>query len=70
MAQYALKAKLVDALASRSETENAWSKRLAGIKTTKDFNYTSIYDYSPKPKADNNDPQIAVIFADRCDQRR
>ncbi|WP_431296031.1 signal peptide peptidase SppA [Rahnella sp. PAMC 25559] len=63
MAQYALKAKLVDALASRSETENDMVKAFGWNKTTKDFNYTSIYDYSPKPKADNNDPQIAVIFA-------
>jgi protease IV len=63
MAQYALKAKLVDSLASRTEAENDMVKAFGWNKTTKDFNYTSIYDYSPKPKPDNNDPQIAVIFA-------
>ncbi|MFS7195083.1 signal peptide peptidase SppA [Rahnella inusitata] len=63
MAQYALKAKLVDSLASRTEAENDMVKAFGWNKTTKDFNYTSIYDYSPKPKSDNNDPQIAVIFA-------
>ncbi|MBF7955548.1 signal peptide peptidase SppA [Rahnella victoriana] len=63
MAQYALKTKLVDALASRTEADNEMVKAFGWNKTTKDFNYTSIYDYSPKPKPDNNDPQIAVIFA-------
>ncbi|MGV0085682.1 signal peptide peptidase SppA [Rahnella aceris] len=63
MAQYALKAKLVDALASRTEADNEMVKAFGWNKDTKDFNYTSIYDYSPKPKPDNNDPQIAVIFA-------
>ncbi|PKB89676.1 signal peptide peptidase SppA, partial [Ewingella americana] len=63
MAQYALKTKLVDALASRTEADNQMVKAFGWNKTTKDFNYTSIYDYSPKPKPDNNDPQIAVIFA-------
>lgn len=63
MAQYALKAKLVDSLASRTQAENEMVKAFGWNKTTKDFNYTSIYDYSPKPTPDNNDPQIAVIFA-------
>lgn len=63
MAQYALKAKLVDALASRTEADNEMVKAFGWNKDTKDFNYTSIYDYSPKPKTGNNDPQIAVIFA-------
>lgn len=63
MAQYALKAKLVDALASRNEADNEMVKAFGWNKDTKDFNYTSIYDYSPKPKTGNNDPQIAVIFA-------
>jgi protease-4 len=63
MAQYALKAKLVDTLASRTEADNDMVKAFGWNKDTKDFNYTSIYDYSPKSKPDNNDPQIAVIFA-------
>jgi len=63
MAQYALDSKLVDTLASRNEAESAMVKAFGWNKKAKDFNFTSIYDYSPKPEADNNDPQIAVIFA-------
>lgn len=63
MAQYALNSKLVDALASRNETENEMVKAFGWNKKAKDFNFTSIYDYVPKPKPDNDDPQIAVIFA-------
>jgi len=63
MAQYALKGKLVDVLASRNEADNDMVKAFGWNKQAKDFNYTSIYDYSTKPKPDNNDPQIAVIFA-------
>ncbi|MES4612926.1 MAG: signal peptide peptidase SppA [Ewingella sp.] len=63
MAQYALKAKLVDTLASRNEADNDMVKAFGWNKQAKDFNYTSIYDYSTKSKPDNNDPQIAVIFA-------
>jgi len=63
MAQYALKGKLVDVLASRNEADNDMVKAFGWNKQAKDFNYTSIYDYSTKPKLDNNDPQIAVIFA-------
>ncbi|MGC6386984.1 signal peptide peptidase SppA [Ewingella sp. S1.OA.A_B6] len=63
MAQYALNSKLVDALASRNEAENDMVKAFGWNNKTKDFNLTSIYDYSPKPKPDNTDPQIAVIFA-------
>ncbi|PKB87863.1 signal peptide peptidase SppA [Ewingella americana] len=63
MAQYALKSKLVDVLASRNEADNDMVKAFGWNKQAKDFNYTSIYDYSTKPKPDNNDPQIAVIFA-------
>lgn len=63
MAQYALDSKLVDALASRPEAESDMVKAFGWNKKSKDFNFTSIYDYSPKPQPDNNDPQIAVIFA-------
>jgi len=63
MAQYALKNKLVDTLASRNEADSEMIKAFGWNKQAKDFNYTSIYDYSPKPKPDNSDPQIAVIFA-------
>ena len=63
MAQYALKSKLVDVLASRNEADNDMVKAFGWNKQNKDFNYTSIYDYSTKSKPDNNDPQIAVIFA-------
>lgn len=63
MAQYALKSKLVDALTSRNEADNDMVKAFGWNKQAKDFNYTSIYDYDTKPKPDNNEPQIAVIFA-------
>ncbi|EIC83434.1 protease 4 [Serratia sp. M24T3] len=62
-AEYALKSKLVDVLASRGDADEAMIKAFGYDKDKKDFNYTSLDDYTPKPKQDNNAAQIAVIFA-------
>lgn len=62
-AEYALKSKLVDVLASRGDADDAMIKAFGFNKDKKDFNYTSLEDYTPKTKQDNNAPQIAVIFA-------
>ncbi|MDR3434716.1 MAG: signal peptide peptidase SppA [Rouxiella aceris] len=62
-AQYALKNKLVDVLASRVAADDEMVKVFGWDKQKKDFNFISIGDYTPKPKPDNNDAQIAVIFA-------
>jgi len=62
-AQYALKNKLVDELASRGDADEAMIKAFGFNKQKKDFNYTTIEDYSPKIKQDDNAAQIAVIFA-------
>ncbi|NMP26749.1 signal peptide peptidase SppA [Rahnella sp. SAP-1] len=62
-AQYALKNKLVDVLASRVAADDEMVKVFGWDKQKKDFNSISIGDYTPKPKPDNNDAQIAVIFA-------
>lgn len=62
-AQYALKNKLVDVLASRVAADDEMVKVFGWDKQKKDFNFVSLSDYTPKPKPDNNDAQIAVIFA-------
>ncbi len=62
-AEYALKNKLVDVLASRGDADDAMIKAFGFNKDKKDFNYTSIEDYTPKTKQDNHASQIAVIFA-------
>lgn len=62
-AEYALKSKLVDVLASRGEADDAMIKAFGYNKDKKDFNFISIEDYTPKAKQDNNAAQIAVIFA-------
>jgi protease-4 len=63
MAQYALKNKLVDVLASRSQIDEDMTKIFGFNKAEKAFNHTSIYDYATEEKTDGNNPQIAVIFA-------
>lgn len=62
-AEYALKSKLVDVLASRGDADEAMIKAFGYDKQKKDFNFISLDDYNPKPKQDNNASQIAVIFA-------
>lgn len=62
-AKYALSNKLVDALASRSEVENLFTKAFGWNKSTKDFSAISMYDYTP-PAAKQSGSEIAVIFAD------
>ncbi|MBS0970891.1 signal peptide peptidase SppA [Chimaeribacter arupi] len=62
-AEYALKNKLVDALASRPQVEAELSKAFGWNKQDNDFNSVSIYDYEPAAKPTNQNPQIAVIFA-------
>lgn len=62
-AQYALTNKLVDVLASRNQVNDDMTKAFGWNKQQKDFNYTSIYDYSLKQKPDTNKSKIAVIFA-------
>lgn len=59
---YALQNKLVDEVASRSVIEQTLVKTFGWNNKTNNFNFTSIYDYIPKPPAQNNN-QIAVIFA-------
>jgi len=60
-AQYALNAKLVDALGSDSVVDNALIKQFGWDKENKDYKYTSIYDYPVKPEAEKGGA-IAVIF--------
>ncbi|HFF8451023.1 signal peptide peptidase SppA [Serratia marcescens] len=61
-ARYALDNKLVDELASRTAIENQLVKTFGWDKQTNDFNAISIYDYQPKPDA-NQGGKIAVVFA-------
>ncbi|MEE3649336.1 MULTISPECIES: signal peptide peptidase SppA [unclassified Brenneria] len=61
-ARYALQNKLVDEVASRSVIEQTLVKTFGWNNKTNNFNFTSIYDYAPKPPVQNNN-QIAVIFA-------
>ncbi|EJA2551909.1 signal peptide peptidase SppA [Serratia marcescens] len=61
-ARYALDNKLVDELASRTAIENQLVKAFGWDKQANDFNATSIYDYQPKPEA-NQGGKIAVVFA-------
>ncbi|MBH2680689.1 signal peptide peptidase SppA [Serratia marcescens] len=61
-ARYALDNKLVDELASRTAIENQLVKAFGWDKQANDFNATSIYDYQPKPDA-NQGGKIAVVFA-------
>ncbi|MFP1738158.1 signal peptide peptidase SppA [Lonsdalea quercina] len=61
-ARYALDNKLVDEVASRTVIEQQLIKTFGWDAKSKDFNYTSFYDYTlTDPQPDNN--QIAVIFA-------
>ncbi|MFP1771626.1 signal peptide peptidase SppA [Lonsdalea quercina] len=61
-ARYALDNKLVDEVASRTVIEQKLIKTFGWDAKSKDFNYTSFYDYAlTDPQPDNN--QIAVIFA-------
>ncbi|MFP1798534.1 signal peptide peptidase SppA [Lonsdalea quercina] len=61
-ARYALDNKLVDEVASRTVIEQQLIKTFGWDAKSKDFNYTSFYDYAlTDPQPDNN--QIAVIFA-------
>lgn len=62
-AQYALKNKLVDELASRAQVERELTKAFGWDKRQNDINAVSIYDYQPAPQPTNTQPQIAVIFA-------
>ncbi|MGK8845938.1 signal peptide peptidase SppA [Serratia marcescens] len=61
-ARYALDNKLVDELASRTAIENQLVKTFGWDKQANDFNTISIYDYQPKPDA-NQGGKIAVVFA-------
>ncbi len=61
-ARYALDNKLVDELASRTAIENQLVKTFGWDKQVNDFNAISIYDYQPKPDA-NQGGKIAVVFA-------
>ncbi|BEM87155.1 protease 4 [Serratia marcescens] len=61
-ARYALDNKLVDELASRTAIENQLIKTFGWDKQANDFNAISIYDYQPKPDA-NQGGKIAVVFA-------
>lgn len=61
-ARYALDNKLVDELASRTTIENQLVKTFGWDKQVNDFNAISIYDYQPKPDA-NQGGKIAVVFA-------
>lgn len=61
-ANYALQNKLVDEVASRSVIEQTLVKAFGWNNKTNNFNFTSIYDYAPKPPVQNSN-QIAVIFA-------
>lgn len=60
-AQYALESKLVDSLDSSTHVDQALIKQFGWSTENKDFNYTSIYDYSVKP-ASSAGAAIAVIF--------
>ncbi|WP_226052297.1 signal peptide peptidase SppA [Dickeya chrysanthemi] len=61
-ARYALDNKLVDEVASRSMVEQALIKAFGWDARTKNFNFTSIYDYTPAPPAVSTN-EIAVVFA-------
>ncbi|WP_027712143.1 signal peptide peptidase SppA [Dickeya chrysanthemi] len=61
-ARYALENKLVDEVASRSMVEQALIKAFGWDAKTKNFNFTSIYDYTPVPPAVSTN-EIAVVFA-------
>lgn len=61
-AKYALDNKLVDELASSATVDKAMIKQFGWNKESKDFSYTSMYDYVVKKSADTGDA-IAVIIA-------
>ncbi|QDX30156.1 signal peptide peptidase SppA [Dickeya poaceiphila] len=61
-ARYALENKLVDEVASRSVIEQSFIKAFGWDAKNKNFNFTSIYDYAPKPPATSAN-EIAVVFA-------
>lgn len=61
-AKYALDNKLVDELASSATVDKAMIKQFGWNKESKDFSYTSMYDYVVKKPADTGDA-IAVIIA-------
>ncbi|MFP9228504.1 signal peptide peptidase SppA [Pectobacterium cacticida] len=61
-ARYALDNKLVDVVASHSETEQSLIKVFGWNSQKNNYNSTSIYDYALKPQGQNAN-QIAVIFA-------
>jgi protease-4 len=61
-AKYALDNKLVDELASSATVDKAMIKQFGWNKESKDFSYTSMYDYVVKKPADKGDA-IAVIIA-------
>lgn len=61
-AKYALDNKLVDELASSATVDKAMIKQFGWNKESKDFSYTSMYDYVVKKPADKGDA-IAVILA-------
>lgn len=61
-AQYALKNKLVDKLATNSEIEKALTKTFGWNDADKNYRAISIYDYSLKKPTTNGDA-IGVIFA-------
>ncbi|WP_315710858.1 signal peptide peptidase SppA [Brenneria uluponensis] len=62
-ARYALENKLVDEVASHTIIEQSLIKAFGWDAKDRNFNFTSIYDYTPtKPTPDAN--KIAVIFAD------
>ncbi|AYN29922.1 protease IV [Buttiauxella ferragutiae ATCC 51602] len=62
-AKYALDNKLVDELASSAAVDKAMIKQFGWNKESKDFSYTSMYDYVVKKPEDKGDA-IAVILAD------
>ncbi|MCE0827224.1 signal peptide peptidase SppA [Buttiauxella sp. A2-C2_NF] len=62
-AKYALDNKLVDQLASSAAVDKAMIKQFGWNKESKDFSYTSMYDYVVKKPEDKGDA-IAVILAD------
>ncbi|QYM91082.1 signal peptide peptidase SppA [Dickeya zeae] len=61
-ARYALENKLVDEVAPHSAIEQSLIKAFGWDAKTKNFNFTSIYDYTPTPPATSSN-EIAVVFA-------
>ncbi|WP_347254572.1 signal peptide peptidase SppA [Leminorella grimontii] len=63
-ARLAMKNGLVDGIISRAEMESRLTKAFGWDKKNKNYNLTSIYDYSiPEEKSKEKKPEIAVIFA-------